>query len=103
MLISFWTEVPYEVKVYTGDKSGAGTDANVFMILYGTNGDSGERELAKSDRTNKFERNKCDTFTVKAVDLGELLKLKIRHDNSRAGSAWYLEKIEVYNPLNDKQ
>lgn len=43
--------------MYTGNKSGAGTDANVFLTIYGTNGDSGERELAKSDNANKFERN----------------------------------------------
>lgn len=86
------------MKVYTGDKSGAGTDANVFMTMYGRNGDSGERELRKSDNLNKFERNEIDTFKVKAVELGDLEKIKIGHDNSAAGSAWYLEKVEIYNP-----
>lgn len=50
-------EVEYEVKVHTGDVRGAGTDANVFLNIYGMNGDSGERELRKSDNLNKFERN----------------------------------------------
>ncbi len=50
-------EVPYEVKVFTGDKNGAGTDSNVFVTIYGLTGDSGERELRKSDSVNKFERN----------------------------------------------
>ena len=50
--------MPYEVKVYTGDKYGAGTDANVFITIYGTTGDSGERELRKSNNINKFEQNK---------------------------------------------
>ena len=90
--------MPYEVKVHTGDKSGAGTDANVFMTISGTMGDSGERELRKSENRNKFERNQIDTFKVKAVDLGELEKIKIGHDNSAAGSAWYLEKVEIFNP-----
>ena len=32
----------YEVHVFTGDKSGAGTDANVFLIIYGQHDDSGK-------------------------------------------------------------
>ena len=50
-------EVPYEVRVFTGDKLGAGTDANVTVNIYGVNGDTGDRELRKSNNVNKFERN----------------------------------------------
>lgn len=32
----------YEIDVKTGDKSGAGTDANVFVIIYGENGYTGK-------------------------------------------------------------
>lgn len=46
----------YEVCVFTGDLLGAGTDANVFINIYGENGDTGERCLKKSDNINKFER-----------------------------------------------
>lgn len=36
---------------------GAGTDANVFLTIYGDLGDTGERKLAKSaNNKNKFER-----------------------------------------------
>jgi hypothetical protein len=31
------------VHVFTGDKSGAGTDANVFLTIYGESEDSGNR------------------------------------------------------------
>ena len=41
--------------VYTGDVSGAGTDANVSIILYGTLGDTGNRPLKQKGR-NLFER-----------------------------------------------
>ena len=58
--------------------------------------------MRRSENTNKFERNQCDTFKVKAIELGELQKIKIRHDDSGAGSAWYLEKVEIYNPNTDK-
>lgn len=49
-------ELEYEVHVFTGDKSNAGTDANVFLTIYGEHFDSGERELVQSNNRNKFER-----------------------------------------------
>nr|CAB3263471.1 lipoxygenase homology domain-containing protein 1-like [Phallusia mammillata] len=89
-------EMEYTVDVYTGDKYGAGTNSNVFLTLYGENGDSGERQLSKSETNfNKFERNQLDTFKLKAADLSILKKLKIRHDNSEIGAAWFLDRVEV--------
>ncbi|XP_077979346.1 lipoxygenase homology domain-containing protein 1-like [Glandiceps talaboti] len=92
----------YRVHVYTGDVKGAGTDANVFVNIYGEYGDSGERKLVKSETyTDKFERGHCDKFTVEAVDLGKLYKLMIRHDNSMLGPAWFLEKVEIIDDENE--
>ena len=49
--------VKYKVGVYTSDKFGAGTDANVFCNIFGEMGDTGERPLSKSaNNRNKFER-----------------------------------------------
>ena len=43
--------------MFTGDVKGAGTDANVFLTIYGEYGDTGERQLLKSEtNSNKFER-----------------------------------------------
>ncbi|XP_039606557.1 lipoxygenase homology domain-containing protein 1-like [Polypterus senegalus] len=86
----------YKVSVYTGDVYGAGTDANVFLIIFGDLGDTGERKLSKSEtNTNKFERGQVDKFTIEAVDLGQVFKIKIRHDNTMMNADWYLEKVEI--------
>lgn len=75
---------------------GAGTDANVFLTIYGDLGDTGERKLAKSTaNTNKFERGAVDKFTIEAVDLGQVFKIAIRHDNSNVAADWYLDQVEV--------
>ena len=68
----------YHVYVYTGDKFGAGTDADVHIQLYGDQDDTGTINL-KSSKThkNKFERNQMDEFVVQAVDIGELQKIKL--------------------------
>ena len=42
--------------VFTGNKKGAGTDANVYITMFGEFGDSGEKKL--SSRKNNFERGK---------------------------------------------
>ena len=48
------SECQYPVHIYTGDKWGAGTDANVIITIFGEEGDSGEKKL-DNDRNN-FER-----------------------------------------------
>ncbi len=42
----------YLIAVKTGDIRGAGTDANVFIILYGTGTDSGKRKVMELCSTN---------------------------------------------------
>lgn len=36
-----------------------------------------------------------DKFTIEAVDLGQIFKIHIRHDNSMMGAEWYLDQVEV--------
>lgn len=36
-----------------------------------------------------------DKFTIEAVDLGQVFKIKIRHDNSMVHADWYLDQVEV--------
>lgn len=61
----------------------AGTDANVWMIIFGENGDTGTLALKESSNTNKFERKQTDTFRFPDIlGLGELSKVRIWHDNS---------------------
>ena len=55
--MGIFSVVPYEVTVYTGDKRGAGTNANVFINMFGTRGDTGDRPLKKSKSNfDKFEK-----------------------------------------------
>ncbi|XP_051267644.1 lipoxygenase homology domain-containing protein 1 [Dicentrarchus labrax] len=91
----------YEVHVFTGTMWGAGTDANVYIDIYGEIGDTGERRLRKSNNLNKFEKGQEDVFNITAVDLGMLKKLRIRHDNSQAGAGWFLDRVEIVDNKDD--
>ena len=47
----------YQVQVYTGDHWAAGTDANMYITINGTRGDSGKRLLYKClNNRVKFQR-----------------------------------------------
>ena len=61
-----FSDVPYEITVYTSDMSSGGTDANVFITLYGMGGVSTEQvdlaESKKKKRKECFNRGSVDTF-----------------------------------------
>ena len=61
---------------------GAGTDANVFLIVFGEYGDTGLLALKESGARNKFERKMKDVFRfADMLSLGELSKIRVWHDN----------------------
>ena len=52
----------YEVSVTTGDVKGAGTDANVYLTLYGETSDTGVLRHYRKDKSNaKFICMPCQT------------------------------------------
>ena len=84
----------YKVLVRTSDMRGAGTDANVSIVIYGAKGDTGERKLDTS--ANNFERGMEDVFFIECEPLGELQRVRIGHDNKGLlGSGWHLLEIVV--------
>lgn len=89
----------YHLAVKTGDYVSAGTDANVFVTLFGEHGDTGQYHLKQSENTgNKFERGRVDKFTIETTDVGKLERLHIGHDGSGPGAGWYLEEVIVDVP-----
>ena len=86
----------YTILVYTGTADYAGTDADVYITLYGDKGTSTEFELDNSE--NNFEKGKKDKFTLGGLpDYGNLNQVHIRHNNSGSNPGWFLEKIEITN------
>ena len=86
--------VRYAICLRTGDVKRAGTGANVYVTLHGSRGNSGEYRLDASG--NDFEKGGSDTFHITlAKELGELEKVRVRHDNSGFFPAWYLQDVRV--------
>lgn len=72
-LIVLFSATSYHVALKTGDVREAGTDANVFVQIYGEQGDTGKLHLRTAENTkNKFERGRTDQFVLEAVDIGKV-------------------------------
>jgi lipoxygenase homology domain-containing protein 1 len=81
----------YKVEAWTGTNGDAGTNANVFVTLYGCKGDTGERHF----ENGKFEKGSYDTFTFESMDVGEIHSMNIRHDNSGHKPGWFLDRAQI--------
>lgn len=74
----FLAATSYYISVRTGDVIGAGTDANVYVLIKGDKGDTGILNLKRANNTkNKFERGRTDQFTLEAVDIGKVGLVKV--------------------------
>ncbi|KAJ7392242.1 hypothetical protein OS493_013620 [Desmophyllum pertusum] len=84
----------YHLAIKTGDEKNAGTDANVWVQVYGDKGDTGHVQLKKSGMMeNLFERGQTDYFTLEAGDVGKIEKLRVGHDGRGAAADWYVEEV----------
>ncbi|CAF0746946.1 unnamed protein product [Brachionus calyciflorus] len=93
--------VTYVVDVYTADLPNSGTDSNVYITLYGEDSESTEFHLNNSEtHLNKFERNQIDRFKIETNDLGKLIGIRIRHDNTGAFPSWFLDRVEIGQNMN---
>lgn len=71
----------YTVHVHTGGHPEAGTDATVFITLYGEDGDTGKRDLTSKVASDAFNRGQINTFKLRSVDVGQINRVHIGHDN----------------------
>ena len=106
----------YRLHVVTGDRRGAGTDANVYVIVHDAQG-----RTTPSLSLNKVFRNDNERGSTTSLDLkedcgiaGPVVKVEVWRDNfadlsifgsitefffgqrtKRGSSAWFLDRIEV--------
>lgn len=88
----------YKVLVRTSNIRNAGTDANVFITLYGkaadgSSVDSGAQRLESS--RNDFERGRRDEFTITCPPLGDITRCEVTTDARGLGGDWHLQDVEV--------
>ncbi|CAC5359763.1 ALOX5 [Mytilus coruscus] len=89
--------VSYKITVKTGDKKGAGTDANVYIILHGKGIQTNKYALDTFFK-NDFERDNIDNYSVDSENnIPEVQRIELWRDAYGLFSNWYLDWIEVTN------
>jgi len=91
----------YKVTVFTSDKSGAGTDANVFLSLKGPKAAFSERPL--NTAKDNFRRGSEDVFFFEEAEVAEVSsagewaidEVSIASDCSRLFADWHLSHLKV--------
>ena len=75
----------YHIIVDTTDQHMAGTDSNIFIVLYGEHGTSDEIRINSIFKGNAFERNHLDEgdFYVNE-DYGDIHKIRAKRRGRRA-------------------
>ncbi|XP_071106159.1 polycystin family receptor for egg jelly-like [Haliotis cracherodii] len=88
----------YQITVFTGMRSGAGTRSRVSFVLSGDDADTGVRDMADEKGVKVFNRSSVNQFVMGVSEcLGPLSYLRMWHDNSGKGKqqGWYLSKVVV--------
>jgi hypothetical protein len=80
------------VTIQTGRRDGAGTDANIYIQLRGTRGDSRDFLLDKPNYDD-FERGDRDTYHLGEFDIGTLTHVALRNDGANSGADWFVEWV----------
>ena len=67
-------QIVYEIDIATGKKKFAGTDATIFIKMFGTTGVGRELEF-KDDNGRRFEKGSIDHFRVSYHSLCRLISV----------------------------
>ncbi|KAL8610436.1 hypothetical protein ACOMHN_035153 [Nucella lapillus] len=85
----------FEVTVETGKKRLAGTDANVYITLNGSEGHSRKHHLNALNRGSCFQRGQTDKFKIRLANIGEIRSMRIEHNGEGMASGWFLNKVTI--------
>lgn len=85
----------YLITTKTSNDKNAGTDAKVFIQLFGAKPDVFSDEIRLDNKENNFEKGKTDEFEIEAKDIGWLKEIRIFHNNKGDKPAWKLNSIAI--------
>jgi len=98
-------EAGYRVEyltVQTGDVNYGGTNANVIVRVFGSDGKFIDLPIDDLDRDD-FERGHGDEFSIVAPALqGPIERVRVSHDNSGRYPGWFLEAVRLQGHIGDE-
>ena len=95
----FGDDYKWKIVFYTGDRTWAGTDSQIYFQVIGDKGAS-PIQLIPSSRSN-FEVNSIDSFAIRNINLnkiGQVKSIVVGKQHSLAFfNDWQLIKVELYD------
>jgi len=91
----------YQITLYTGNEKFAGTNANIFIQLFGIKGSTDKLSLPTT--YSQLEEGSIDQIQLDiGKDIGDVYKIIISHDNAGIGGGWQLGEVHVQQELSNK-
>lgn len=91
----------YTIWIKTGEQPLAGTDSNIFIQLFGSEGQTESIYLPPRD-IFAFEEGSVDKYILEVPDLGNLNRCCIGQDAS-ADAGWYVETVRVQDDETNRE
>ncbi|XP_059165240.1 lipoxygenase homology domain-containing protein 1-like [Physella acuta] len=86
--------IDYTITIKTADRANAGTDADVFINIFGSYGSTG-RKVLPDQTAGHFERGDVDTFVLHTKNVGRIRAIEIGHNNRGHKAGWFLDYVEI--------
>ena len=82
-------------------------EALLDLVRYETERAAGRLGFASTDELTldpgSSEPSAVDTFSLQLGELGEVNRLRVRHDDAGLGRAWYLDRIAIRNEESGRE
>jgi len=73
----FFLVILYKITIVTGDELGAGTDDNVYIIIFGEHNKTEKISLIESKSSkNPFEKGQIDVFEIEALNIVKPINIR---------------------------
>jgi hypothetical protein len=82
--------------IKTGDVENGGTDARVYVDLFGSNKNIRRVRLDTSE-TSRFQPGQTDIIQIELEDPGTISQLCLYHDNTGEHPSWFVETATIEN------
>ncbi|XP_013773436.1 allene oxide synthase-lipoxygenase protein-like [Limulus polyphemus] len=100
---SFFSTPQFEVHVVTGNRRGAGTDANVWLTIYDEHDQRTPVVKLNHLWKNDHERDSTSKYPIPPIEgFGKVHKIEFWRDSFGVGHAWFVDRIEVHHVASGK-
>uniref|UniRef100_A0AC34PV50 PLAT domain-containing protein n=1 Tax=Panagrolaimus sp. JU765 TaxID=591449 RepID=A0AC34PV50_9BILA len=85
----------YMVRIFTGNRWAADTEADLHIVLHGEDGDSEKRILQQDSQNPRFVQGQVDDFLLVMPSVGKLRKITIGHDHRGYGAGLFIDQVII--------